>query len=99
MGWPERDIAHAKGFIAPPGYSRHRAGRAGFGLRRDAPAFPGERGRFRCPRNERANRRRPERGLDLPFSVRLQPGTTDAAADLRPLIRIYPPQDPGKCWA
>jgi hypothetical protein len=24
MGWPERDIAQAAGFIAPPGYSRHR---------------------------------------------------------------------------
>jgi ribosomal protein S27E len=24
MGWPERDIAQAKSFIAPPGYSRHR---------------------------------------------------------------------------
>jgi hypothetical protein len=24
MGLPDRDIAQAKGFIAPPGYSRHR---------------------------------------------------------------------------
>jgi hypothetical protein len=24
MGWPERDIAQAAGFIAPPGYQRHR---------------------------------------------------------------------------
>lgn len=24
MGWPGRDIAQAKGFVAPPGYSRHR---------------------------------------------------------------------------
>jgi len=24
MGLPERDIAQAKDFIAPPGYSRHR---------------------------------------------------------------------------
>ena len=24
MGAPERDIAQAKDFIAPPGYSRHR---------------------------------------------------------------------------
>ena len=24
MGWPDRDIAQAAGFIAPPGYSRHR---------------------------------------------------------------------------
>jgi hypothetical protein len=24
MGWPERDIAQAKGFIPPPGYQRHR---------------------------------------------------------------------------
>jgi len=24
MGWPERDIAQAKSFIAPPGYSPHR---------------------------------------------------------------------------
>jgi hypothetical protein len=24
MGWPERDIAQAAGFIPPPGYSRHR---------------------------------------------------------------------------
>ena len=24
MGWPERDIAQSAGFIAPPGYQRHR---------------------------------------------------------------------------
>jgi hypothetical protein len=24
MGWPERDIAQAGGFISPPGYARHR---------------------------------------------------------------------------
>ena len=24
MGWPERDIAQAKSFVAPPGYLRHR---------------------------------------------------------------------------
>jgi Transposase zinc-binding domain len=24
MGWPEPDIAQAAGFIAPPGYQRHR---------------------------------------------------------------------------
>jgi hypothetical protein len=24
MGWPERDIAQAAGFIAPPGYACHR---------------------------------------------------------------------------
>ncbi|PZN49775.1 MAG: hypothetical protein DIU65_13835, partial [Proteobacteria bacterium] len=35
-------------------HPRRRAGRAGFGSRRAVPAFPRERGRFRCLNNEGA---------------------------------------------
>jgi polyketide synthase Type III len=62
----------------------------GLGLRRDVPAFPAERGRFRRPKSEGLGLLRRDGGLDLPSSVRLQPGTTDSAADTRPLIGTIP---------
>ena len=64
--------------------------RAALGSSRGAPAFPGKRGRFRRPKSEGLGLLRRDGGLDLPSSVRLQPGTTDSAADIRPLIRTIP---------
>src|SRR5690606_1557048 len=54
-------------------HPRRRAGRAGFGSRRAVPAFPRERGRFRCLNNEGAGGSGRMASLDPPSWARRQP--------------------------
>lgn len=66
IAWSERSVLFATTRATVQG-------RAGVGLRRDPPAFPGARGRFTHLNDERVGPAPPDGGLDLPSSARFQP--------------------------
>jgi len=51
-------------------------GWAGFGLRRDAPAFPGDKGTIHAPERQGVGPAPPDGGLELPSSARIQLAAT-----------------------
>ena len=72
-------------------------GRVGVGLRRDAPAFPGGRGRFTCLTDKRAGPAPPDGSLDLPSLARFQPVSARSdgfAPDIMAPYTHYPPLNP-----
>src|SRR5690606_17031389 len=68
-------------------HPRRRAGRAGFGSRRAVPAFPRERGRFRCLNNEGAGGSGRMASLDPPSWARRQLASMVSLLPQWPLIR------------
>ena len=65
IAWSDRCVL----FIATRATAQ---GRAGVGLRRDAPAFLGARRRFTCLNDERVGPAPPYGGLDLPSPARFR---------------------------